>query len=257
MHSRIPVGPFTNIGEEVPDREPSGLVSCEGLCCANTSSGVTDRHRALYWRRRPQFIMDDPEETQDETSTTDEWEEFRGEVQKNIRALRTQVKAASEDGTALQRVDTQLARETDQVLKAWDAAAILAYVKVRCLFVASVYAYGVEINPRAVATIQRLPQRTIESIRPMPGITSPRAAIRIPSGPSSTAVPPRTSRTAHPPIVVGLVSGTDRSAGSSEPVTDMSASKTEEAGLEASADCTPPDALARGFGARLALTVEG
>lgn len=62
--------------------------------------------------------MDDPEETQDETSTTDEWEEFRGEVQKNIRALRTQVKAASEDGTALQRVDTQLARETDQVLKA-------------------------------------------------------------------------------------------------------------------------------------------
>lgn len=202
--------------------------------------------------------MDDPEETQDETSTTDEWEEFRGEVQKNIRALRTQVKAASEDGTALQRVDTQLARETDQVLKAWDAAAILAYVKVRCLFVASVYAYGVEINPRAVATIQRLPQRTIESIRPMPGITSPRAAIRIPLGPSSTAVPPRTSRTAQPPIVVGLVSGTDRSgpAGSSEPVTDRSASKTE-AGFEASADCAPSDALARGFGARLTLTVEG
>lgn len=50
------------------------------------------------------------------------------EVQKNIRALRTQVKAASEDGTALQRVDTQLARETVQVVKAWDAAAILAYV---------------------------------------------------------------------------------------------------------------------------------
>lgn len=37
----------------------------------------------------------------------------------------------------------------------------------------------------------------------------------------------------------------------------MSASKTEEAGFEASADCAPPDALARGFGARLALTVEG
>ncbi|MCP3477945.1 AAA family ATPase (plasmid) [Bradyrhizobium sp. CCGUVB1N3] len=49
------------------------------------------------------------------------------EVQKNIRALRTQVKAASEDGTALQRVDTQLARETAQVVKAWDSAAILAY----------------------------------------------------------------------------------------------------------------------------------
>lgn len=121
------------------------------------------------------------------------------------------------------------------------------------------YAYGVEINPRAVATIQRLPQRTIESIRPMPGITSPRATIRIPSGPSSTAVPPRTSRTAHPPIVIGLVSGTDRSgpAGSIAPVTDMSASKTEEAEFEASADCAPLDALARGFGARLAITVEG
>lgn len=77
--------------------------------------------------------MDDPEETQDEASTTDEWEEFRGKVQKNIRALRTQVMAASEDGTALQRVDTQLARETDQVLKAWDAAAILAYVNTSVL----------------------------------------------------------------------------------------------------------------------------
>lgn len=127
------------------------------------------------------------------------------------------------------------------------------------LVVASVYPYGVEINPRAVATIQRLPQRTIESIRPMLGTTSPRAAIRIPSGPSSTAVPPRTSRTGHPPIVVGLVSGTDRSgpAGSSEPVTDRSASKTEEAEFEASADCAALDASARGFGARLALTVEG
>lgn len=55
------------------------------------------------------------------------------EVQKNIRALRTQVKAASDDGTALQRVDTQLARETDQVVKAWDSAAILAYANASVL----------------------------------------------------------------------------------------------------------------------------
>lgn len=55
------------------------------------------------------------------------------EVQKNIRALRTQVKAASEDGTALQRVDTQLAREAAQVLKAWDSAAILAYANMSVL----------------------------------------------------------------------------------------------------------------------------
>ncbi|WP_247320966.1 AAA family ATPase [Bradyrhizobium sp. 141] len=55
------------------------------------------------------------------------------EVQKNIRALRTQVKAASEDGTALQHVDTQLARETAQVVKAWDSAAILAYANMSVL----------------------------------------------------------------------------------------------------------------------------
>lgn len=55
------------------------------------------------------------------------------EVQKNIRALRTQVKAASEDGTALQRVDTQLAREAAQVVKAWDSAAILAYANMSVL----------------------------------------------------------------------------------------------------------------------------
>lgn len=40
------------------------------------------------------------------------------EVQKNIRALRTQVNAGSEDGTALQRADTLLARDTVQVVKA-------------------------------------------------------------------------------------------------------------------------------------------
>src|SRR6266850_1413973 len=68
--------------------------------------------------------------------------------------------------------------------------------------------YGVAISPLAVATIQRLPQRTIESIRPIPGIVSPRAAVRTPSGPSRTTVPPRTSRTVQPSIVVGLVSAT-------------------------------------------------
>jgi hypothetical protein len=38
----------------------------------------------------------------------------------------------------------------------------------------------------AVATIQRLAQRTIESFRPIPGTVSPRVAIRTPSGPSET-----------------------------------------------------------------------
>src|SRR3954447_22406990 len=48
----------------------------------------------------------------------------------------------------------------------------------------------------------------MESIRPIPGTVSPRAAVRTPSGPSRTAVPPRTSRTVQPSIVVGLVSAT-------------------------------------------------
>ena len=68
-------------------------------------------------------------------------------------------------------------------------------------------AQGVAINPLAVATIQRLPQRTIESTRPRPGTVSPTIAVRIPAGPSSTTVPPRTSRTTQPSIVVGRVSG--------------------------------------------------
>src|SRR5437660_4638448 len=68
--------------------------------------------------------------------------------------------------------------------------------------------YGVAINPLAVATIQRLPQRTIESMRPTPGTVSPRVTVQTPSGPSRIAVPPRTSRTVQPSMVVGLVSGT-------------------------------------------------
>jgi recombinational DNA repair ATPase RecF len=49
------------------------------------------------------------------------------EVQKNIRALRMQIKAAAEDNSTLDRVDTQLAKETVQAVKTWDEAAVLAY----------------------------------------------------------------------------------------------------------------------------------
>jgi DNA repair exonuclease SbcCD ATPase subunit len=55
------------------------------------------------------------------------------EVQKNIRALRTQVKAAAEDETALQRVHTQLAQETAQAVKTWDAAAVLSHANASVL----------------------------------------------------------------------------------------------------------------------------
>lgn len=55
------------------------------------------------------------------------------EVQKNVRALRTQGKAAAEDETPLRRVDSQLAKETGQVVKAWDAAAVLAYANASVL----------------------------------------------------------------------------------------------------------------------------
>src|SRR5436309_8596695 len=68
--------------------------------------------------------------------------------------------------------------------------------------------YRVEIRPLLVATIQRLPQRTIESIFPTPGTVSPRIAFHTPFGPSNTAVPPLTSRRVQPSMVVGLVSGT-------------------------------------------------
>lgn len=39
------------------------------------------------------------------------------EVQKNIRALRIQIKAAADDGSTLQRIDTQLSVETVQVVR--------------------------------------------------------------------------------------------------------------------------------------------
>ena len=67
--------------------------------------------------------------------------------------------------------------------------------------------YGVEIRPLLVATIRRFPQRKINSTRPTPGIMSPLDTLRMPSGPSKTAVPFATSRSVQPSIVVGLVSG--------------------------------------------------
>ena len=58
-----------------------------------------------------------------------------------------------------------------------------------------------------MTTIQRLPQRTIDSTLPTRGSVSPRIALQTPSGPSKTAVAPETSRTVQPSMVSGLVSG--------------------------------------------------
>ncbi len=55
------------------------------------------------------------------------------DVQKNIRALRTQVKAAAENRAVLQSVDTQLIKQTSQVVKVWEEAAVLAYVNTSIL----------------------------------------------------------------------------------------------------------------------------
>jgi hypothetical protein len=49
----------------------------------------------------------------------------------------------------------------------------------------------------------------MESILPSPGTASPRLTLQMPLGPSRAAKPFVTSRTVHPLIVVGLVSGTN------------------------------------------------
>jgi hypothetical protein len=76
-----------------------------------------------------------------------------------------------------------------------------------CARLTSYHPCGVEIRPLLVATIKRLPQRTIESTLPTPGTVCPGLALQTPLGPSRTAVPSVTSRSVQPLIVVGLVSG--------------------------------------------------
>lgn len=55
------------------------------------------------------------------------------EVQKNIRLLRTQVKATADDEGALNRVDAQLAKETSQAINNWNAAAVLSHANMLVL----------------------------------------------------------------------------------------------------------------------------
>jgi len=55
------------------------------------------------------------------------------EVQKNIRTLRTQIKASADDASGLQTVDTQLAKETSQLITAWERPAVLAYTNTSIL----------------------------------------------------------------------------------------------------------------------------
>jgi hypothetical protein len=75
------------------------------------------------------------------------------------------------------------------------------------------HTYGVEMRPLLVAIIQRPPQRTIESIFPNPSTVSPLVAFNVPLGPSKVAVPPTTSRTVQPSMVLGFVSATAVSLG--------------------------------------------
>jgi ABC-type hemin transport system ATPase subunit len=49
------------------------------------------------------------------------------EVQKNIRALRSQIKTAAEDMAAQQRVDRQLAKETVNAVPAWEGKHVLTH----------------------------------------------------------------------------------------------------------------------------------
>src|SRR3546814_12603460 len=53
--------------------------------------------------------------------------------QKNLRALRSQVKEASEDGIAVNRVLTQLRTLSANALQAWDEAAIAAHINQEAL----------------------------------------------------------------------------------------------------------------------------
>src|SRR5258707_3071712 len=108
--------------------------------------------------------------------------------------------------------------------------------------------YCVAINPFAVATIQRLPQRTIESMRPIPGTVSPRVTVQTPLGPSRIAVPPRTSRTVQPSIVVGLVSGTATiiSRGTTKPPGGSVFACTTEAVCEDAATGVPSEPVVDG-----------
>ncbi|KRQ95145.1 AAA family ATPase [Bradyrhizobium valentinum] len=55
------------------------------------------------------------------------------DVQKNLRALRSQVRAAAEDLTARKRVDAQLAKETANIVPAWDGPAARAHVNTAIL----------------------------------------------------------------------------------------------------------------------------
>ncbi len=97
------------------------------------------------------------------------------DVQKNIRSLRTQVKAVAEDETALQRVDTQLAKETAQAVKAWDAATVLSHANTSVLapldpaLVLAVLAAGdlayLELESRAKAEENKIGLAGLRQIR--------------------------------------------------------------------------------------------
>ncbi|MDP1577180.1 MAG: AAA family ATPase [Cypionkella sp.] len=50
------------------------------------------------------------------------------EVQKNLRLLRREIKAAAENTTEQVRLAGQLRTETDQLVQAWDNAAVLAFI---------------------------------------------------------------------------------------------------------------------------------
>lgn len=55
------------------------------------------------------------------------------DVQKTLRALRTQIKTASKDESALRRLDALLAQETAKAVAAWNDAAVVGYINATVL----------------------------------------------------------------------------------------------------------------------------
>lgn len=55
------------------------------------------------------------------------------EVQKNLRLLRTQIKAAAEDTDVLRRINVQLGRETSNSVAQWNNKAIIDYINTSAL----------------------------------------------------------------------------------------------------------------------------
>ncbi len=132
MAAEKKIEPYVHIKFKCGDLKPAGLRKAVGAtrprpAVANTVKALFTVNPLIRGHALRRFVEEQTAEKRYEDVAHWLQMSFLVDIQRNLRALRQQAKAAAGDTVALTRVDGQLAKTSANALKAWNDATVLAH----------------------------------------------------------------------------------------------------------------------------------